>query len=207
MAMLALQEELTGTDLENLKAFNYTYYIITKNVAGKFGQDYFKHESLMEEFDINFAYYYFNALGDYMTGKKMAPAWKICFDFCRQDKSFQINYMALGVNAHVNNDLALSLHDIIKTEGFKEDFDKVNQVIAESLSEVIAALEEKNPAFNKLKNQFQGQYAVILNGIICRWRAQAWNNYLNLRKKEVVVEQIETKASQMANNLKKIRFF
>ena len=52
--------------------------------------------------------------------------------------------MALGVNAHVNNDLAQVLLAANVPEEFKADYDKVNDIIGESLREVVMSLQESS---------------------------------------------------------------
>ncbi len=141
--MLLLTEALRGTDLHNLIAFNDTYYIITKNVYKVFGKQYFSDETAMVALDINFAQYYFDALRDYSEHKLSAGAWTVLFNSSPLNQHYQFMYMALGINAHVNNDLPLSLHSSV-SPNFEADFFKVDKIIGDSLAEVIAMLREES---------------------------------------------------------------
>src|SRR3712207_4170746 len=87
-----LDVELTGTDLENLIAFNHTYLIITKNVYAKIGTGFFQRDELMRNIDVCFANYYVDALHNYLTNKPCPPAWQVLFDACKQNNTYQFIY-------------------------------------------------------------------------------------------------------------------
>lgn len=190
--MFEIQDELTGTNLSHLQYFNCTYIIITKNVFAQTNSGYFTDATAMKQLDMNFASYYFDALKDYSDGKVGTPAWEVTFDFCKKDTSLPLIYLALGVNAHVNNDLGLALFDSIKNTTFKNDFDKVNAIIFESLEEVI-----KTVHLSVLYKPFMGF-------LIYHWRKHAWNNYLGLVNKTKTRSTIEEKSASIAKELTKI---
>lgn len=145
----------------------------------------------MKQLDSNFAKFYFDALREYVDTNQTTPAWKIMFDFCRQKTSLPLIYLALGVNAHVNNDLGLSLFEIVKRKNYKGDFNKVNKIISDSLDEVIAAVRIK-------------VYKPFMDILIKRWRQKAWNNFINLKEQTAIKNSIEEDAAKIANKLIKI---
>lgn len=200
----ALQKELTGTDMENLRAFNKTYFIITTNVFNQLGKRYFRDEDSMQKLDIVFAQYYFDALKRYVTHQNITPSWKILFDNCKQNTSYQFIYMALGVNAHVNNDLGYSLFAVITDEQFKKDFDAVNKIIDESISEVVKELIETSSLVTLGQNYALGIYKWMLTAVIKKWRKNAWDNYL-LLKSNGDTEIIAQNAQRIAKELLTIR--
>lgn len=199
-----LDKELIETDMQNLIAFNHTYLIITKAVASKLGQNYFHNDERMQELDINFAGYYFNALKNYIDGQHTPPAWRILFDACKKDHLLQSIYMGMGVNAHVNNDLSQSLRDVIEDTNYKEDFDKVNTIINYSTPAVIRYLKEKNKVVNTAKNILLPIYSCALSTTIQKWRENAWNDSRKLITHTISEEKIENQAYTMA---KKLVFF
>jgi hypothetical protein len=190
--MRELQNELGGTDLANLQFFNITYLIITQSVYAKSKTHFFENEIIMKDLDINFAKYYFDALKDYADGKKTTPAWQVFFDFCKQNTSIPLIYLALGVNAHVNNDLGFSLFDVVNDTDFTSDFNKVNPVISASLDTVVS--EVGLPKF----------YIPFMKLLIIYWRTKAWNNYGGLKQKTRTTREIEIKAQKIAVSLAKI---
>lgn len=199
--MLILQEELEHTTLHNLRAFNQTYYIITKNVYTKIGTGFFLHDDLMQKIDIIFAKYYFDALKQYVDHKPTYKAWKVLFDHCKSGTNYQFIYMAMGVNAHVNNDLGMALYDGLNHDRFKADFEKVNDIIRTCLKEVVLLLREDSKVINGLKNTFEEVYAYFLNFLIADWRGNAWNNYQKLRHSSGSRTSIELSALAIANTL------
>ena len=200
-----LDQKPLHTKLQNLTAFNHTYLIITKNVYAKLGKNYFQKDALMEKIDINFVNYYFHALNSYFNKKNCPPAWKILFDSCVEDNKFQFIYMALGVNAHVNNDLPQTLHDVMRGSRFQYDFLLINEIIKYSLHEVVRSLHEKNRLMNVTKNIFEKLYAYCLNNLISSWRKDAWNSYLKLTEDKITVQKIELKARKKAETIVSIR--
>lgn len=203
--MYEMEEELEDTDLRNLRAFNKTYLIITKNVLNKLDTGYFKKDSVMRAVDTVFGDYYFQALHGYINNGKCPLAWKILFDACRENSHYQFVYMALGVNAHVNNDLSLALLDVLKGDMFKDDYDRINEVIGISLKEVIVSLKEKSATLNTAQNYFLSIYKLTLASLIRNWRNKAWSNYQMLNIDEISISSIEDEASVIAKKLLTIK--
>lgn len=200
--MQLIQDELVGTNLSNLQAFNQTYYIITKNVYSRIGTGYFQHDEIMSVVDIDFAKYYFDSLYAFVNNKTCPPSWEKLFHFCQKNNSYKIIYMALGVNAHVNNDLGISLANVISDPSiFTEDFLKVNMIIDESLDEVILALKEETKIIKTLQNETRVIYSFFLRKLIRNWRDNAWGNCIMLQKKERTIQEIEIKAGKIADKL------
>ncbi len=190
--MQHIQKELVGTNLKNLMYFNQAYLLITKNVFTATKLHYFHDEKTMESVDIQFAHYYFDALKGYTTRKSISPAWQLTFTFCKENRSIPLIYLALGVNAHVINDLGLALNDVIKDQSFKKDFNKVNKIIFGSLTEVM-----KYCKISKI-------YSPFMQVLIWHWRKKAWNNFSKLSTKQYTKEGIEKKAYEYAVALTRI---
>ena len=204
-AMEALDVQLKGTEMENLIAFNHTYWIITRNVYDKLDTGYFEKDPLMRKIDVNFANYYFSALRSYCLNKPCPPAWKILFDLCKDGSQYQFIYMALGVNAHVNNDLPQTLRDVMQGDEFDADYIKVNTVIKNSLSEVIHALPESRKKYKLAADYLLPSYKNILYLLIKNWRAHSWKIYRQLIHKEITITEIERSAQDYASKLAAIK--
>ena len=196
-----LDHKLQHTKLQNLVAFNHTYLIITRNVYEKIEKSYFYNDTLMEKIDVNFGNYYFRALNNYLNNNNCPPAWKILFESCVGDNKFQFIYMALGVNAHVNNDLPQTLAGVMQGSRFRHDFLLINDIIKHSLHEVVRSLREKNLLINATKNVFEKLYAYYLNNLISKWRKEAWSSYLKLIENKINIQAIESQAKKKAEIL------
>lgn len=194
--MEGLDNELTQSDLSHVRAFNHTYLVITKGVAAKLGTGLFEHEAVMKKVDVTFFEYYFSPLQKYKKGEQIPPAWKLLF--AQEKLLFQLIAMALGVNAHVNNDLAQVLLAANVPEEFKADYDKVNDIIGESLREVVESLNENSKLLGAMEKSLLTVYAPFLNIIIRRWRENAWQNFLLLKEGKKEIAEIEKEAEIIA---------
>lgn len=201
--MEALQTELQVSSLANLKYFNKTYLLITQTVHKGMQENKFQDNARMEHFDIQFARYYFTALKSYTQNKPTPPAWQTCFEYCSNPHVSPTIAMALGVNAHVNNDLPQTLQDCNFKEGYKSDYNKVNQEIRSQIPDVIRYLQDTSQPFSTLQKK-PGIYFQILYTVICNWRADAWKKHYNLLSGKTSKEKIELSAKNMAHILKRI---
>ncbi len=155
--------------MEDLIAFNHTYAVITRNVVSKLGSQYFSDDKSMQKIDVNFGNYYFRALKGYIETGKCTPSWQYLFDACRNKSHFQFIYLALGVNAHVNNDLPQTLFEVLRGNIHSGDYFKVNTIISQSINEVMTKLKEKNKALNTIENLLHPLYSYFFNWIIQNW--------------------------------------
>lgn len=199
-----LDNELIGTDLDTLIAFNHTYLIITNTVGKQFSTHFFANDKVMDRIDTCFGNYYFNALNNYIQGNDCPLAWKITFDSCRANTSYGFIYMALGVNAHVNNDLPQTLYDCRDHDNY-EDYEKINDLINDSIPLVIKELHEQSTFLHTCERVGLLSYHFILHTIIRKWRSDAWNSYLKLRENKIDKREIEVSAGKKAKALASIK--
>ncbi|GIW59345.1 MAG: hypothetical protein KatS3mg087_0411 [Patescibacteria group bacterium] len=86
--MQQLDQALESTELQNLRAFNTTYLIITQSVSAQFDKHYFDSDHRMQVFDILFAKYYFDALYNFVHHQPCAPAWELLFSHCQKKQAY-----------------------------------------------------------------------------------------------------------------------
>lgn len=199
--MESLNRELEASDMKNLRAFNTTYLIITRAVNKKVNDGYFMYPDVMKKVDVIFAHYYFDALAQFVHQQHCPDAWKLLFEQSRENNYHQYIFMALGVNAHVNNDLPQSLKDANVGEEFFDDYEKVNGIIKSSLKEVVNSLQEQNIAIRTLSQRMRETYAFFLQSLIQNWRMKAWEDYRALTNNQKKKEDIEESATTLAQEL------
>ena len=88
----------------------------------------------MERYAVAFANLYREALEAYDAGRTTAVprAWRRCFDTAATGNNLVLQDVLLGVNAHVNNDLAFALDRVSLSpdrERRRHDHNAVNQVL------------------------------------------------------------------------------
>ena len=95
---------------DGIACFSKLYHIITANVGDTADSHGFADPEFLIQLDIEFATRYFRALQAYARDMDSAPrCWRVLFDH-RSDLDVRpVHFAAVGVNAHVNYDLALAL--------------------------------------------------------------------------------------------------
>jgi hypothetical protein len=127
--------------------------------------------------DSVFADYYFRAYDAYHKGEGVVPpAWQIAFAAAAQRKVTAVGNALLGINAHIQRDLAFTLFDLDQ-QGHPvshEDHTLVNNFLAQVLVDAEIA-GRFDPTFDDNSDP-----AALLQ-IIIAWRELAFVNYLRLR--------------------------
>jgi hypothetical protein len=91
-------------------AFNTLYLTITERVADSLRGPDVTDPLWLETLDVEFARLYFKALGAWgVTGRNPADAWEVLFRRAHDDSMTAMDAAVLGVNAHINHDLALAV--------------------------------------------------------------------------------------------------
>lgn len=91
-------------------AFNSLYYTITDRVAKSLGGPQVLDPAFLELLDVEFAKRYFDALRLWGEEDRATPdAWEVLFRRAQDDSVSKLAAAVLGVNAHINHDLALAL--------------------------------------------------------------------------------------------------
>ncbi|HEX8226692.1 MAG TPA: DUF5995 family protein [Candidatus Saccharimonadales bacterium] len=202
-----LDHDLPATRLAGVRNFNTTYLIITQNVRAAIRKGMFEHAGFINHFDGQFARYYLAALSDYQDGKPTPPAWHQAFDAALDGASAPLRYTGLGVNAHVNNDIAQVLRDCKASERHYGDYLLVNDIIADSVYQVLDSIDTprrlKAPISPK-RTILQPMYKQVMKFYVRRWRGRAWQNYLGLLDRRITIRDIEASAGRTARYLKTI---
>lgn len=161
-AFVTVEEVLAGLDwLEthwrgrgDLRGVFATAYLeITRALQVQLNRDTFHDYDWVCAYLVCFAEYYRKAvLAAEAGGGAMAPkSWRIAFDYAALGEGFILQHLLLGINAHINHDLSLTLRDVgidPRREDKYRDHSKVNEILE-------AATED-------LKRQVAIQYAPLL---------------------------------------------
>ncbi|MDL2363238.1 MAG: DUF5995 family protein [Patescibacteria group bacterium] len=197
-----LNQHLASSPLERLQNFNKTYVIITENVQRKLKNQAFDYPGFLNNFDAQFACYYLDALRNYTLGKPVPPAWRATFDAARDATASPLKIMALGVNAHVNNDIPQALQDCHADTKHKNDFMRVNSMIAESIDTVIHNLQPSSSVFSPHHQLTKAVYKPFMHAVIIWWRFAAWHNYWKLQSDIVSIKHVENRAHVISKGAK-----
>lgn len=93
--------------------FATAYLHITQSIGAAIEEDSFEDSTWSQKYLICFANLYRIAIYNYEIGDvELVPkSWRCAFDLAKDRDGFVIQHLLLGINAHINHDLALALHE------------------------------------------------------------------------------------------------
>jgi hypothetical protein len=100
--------------------FLATYLRTTRAVEEELGRGGFRDAEWVERWDVAFAGLYLDALEVAEAGRRPPEPWAVAFGAAKQDRFPPLRHVLLGMNAHINYDLAQSLLAVIAEEEFDD---------------------------------------------------------------------------------------
>src|SRR5258706_4251186 len=96
----------------------------------------------LDRFATRFASHYVEAADDHPRG---ARCWQACWNVAGDQRLLIVQHLLLGINAHVNYDLARAVVEVADERGdlvsIRHDFDAVNDVLAATYTDVVKDLD------------------------------------------------------------------
>lgn len=122
--------------------FAAMYAEVTALVEQRSAKGRFDDPQRMVSFVDGFAGYYTRAV----AGRDGAPrCWRAAFDVAGDPRLLVVQHLLLGMNAHINHDLAQAVVDVADRTGdlagVRPDFDAVNDVLADAYDQVVQRLD------------------------------------------------------------------
>lgn len=133
---------------EDRRAVFLTVYVrVTREVAVGIERDEFENPEWVAEYLVTFANFYRRALLDFERGnvEALSGAWRLFFRATGTDDSLVIQSAVLGINAHINYDLALALHTVgidRNRAGKYADHRRINEILWRLVDETLDRLAE-----------------------------------------------------------------
>jgi uncharacterized protein DUF5995 len=167
---------------DGISCFNKLYLEVTKSVIAAEQNGRFTDVPFLSALDVAFGNLYFAALRQQDGGLAPPRAWAPLFPARSRADIAPIQFALAGMNAHINRDLPVGLVDtfasleieMVRPSPQASDYDKVNDVLAATESEV--ASEYFTPLMKKLDRDFDGLDNVVANWSVREARAAAWVN-------------------------------
>ena len=119
--------------------FAALYRNVTIEVRRGIAQGRFEDGPRMERFDVLFAGRYLEALESYQRGERTSRCWVACFQCCPQWPPIVLQHLLLGMNAHINFDLAIAAETTApgtELTGLRRDFDEINNILSAMIAGV-----------------------------------------------------------------------
>lgn len=220
-ALNLMQELLTQWEHHSDRRIYFLncYRMMTENMVSAVQRGEFIDSRWVSEFIEHFAGYYFSALDAYQRAPSSAPAvWRVAHNAAQQTRILPLQLLLLGINAHINYDLALAVVDILAPdwERFSDlqrheryrDYCYVNEIIARTIDVVQDEVLEPAMPVMDLLDKLLGPVDEHLIGMLIRnWRERVWRFAVQMleaqdtKDRAGVVAQMEAEALQLASRI------
>jgi hypothetical protein len=159
--------------------FAALYKRMTMAVAVGIQKERFEDGPRMEALDILFAKRYLAAYEAFRNGEDCSSSWQHALTGCGDHSFIVLQHLLLGINAHVNLDLAISAAELAPGDtihNLEKDFNYINVLIADLIDDVQKCLEEVWFPMRLLRNVINRQGTAVLNFSMGAARKTAWAN-------------------------------
>jgi len=152
--------------------FPALYSRVTERIGASIKAGKFDDGPLLDRFATQFASHYLLAAHDHAQAPK---CWQACWNVAGDQRLLIVQHLLLGINAHVNYDLARAVVEIADERGdllsIRHDFDTVNDVLADTYVDVIKDLERVSRWVNSAARLGGGR---AFNFSLTLARTRAW---------------------------------
>lgn len=203
---LAVIIESSQESHSRLGYFAALYRQVTLEVKRGIDAGRFEDGPRMDRFDTAFANRYFAALHAWDRGDEAPKCWQISFDLLTNDDTIILQHLLLGVNAHINLDLALAAVETMQGADLAllaRDYEQINDMLVDVLDRVQTVVDELSP-FMWLLDELGGRSDEwALDFSIRTARAESWTNALLLSAaspahRAILLHKMDVNASLLA---------
>jgi len=161
---------------------------------------YFDDGNFMADFMYNFAQRYSNAIDAWLSQTNLAsitPVWRDAFQFSATNRSSVMQDLFLGMNAHINYDLAIIVYQMQQGQDKKDDYDRVNDLMECTLADVVAQVGGRYDVAMEASDLNNLVQESLLPAVI-QWRNNAWLNGQLLMTSELTMVTLTAEAKLAA---------
>lgn len=175
--------------------FAALYRKVTVEVKKEIDEEKFDDNERMEKLDVLFANRYLEAYKNCAEGKRVSQSWQLAFDTNKRWSPIVLQHLLLGMNAHINLDLGLAAAETsngANINELKDDFNKINLILASLVDQVSDELAQVWPLFKLIDFMGGRSDEEFINFSMLKARDQAWKNavrFSNMNEEEFKVEE------------------
>ncbi|MEJ8281733.1 DUF5995 family protein [Pseudonocardia spirodelae] len=169
---------------DGVGAFNRLYTRITRGIRAQLDDDLFTDRDFLVRFDVEFARRYFHALLADAGGGTPPRSWGVLLDRRHDRRVSPLELAVVGVNAHVNYDLAPAVVRTCTVLGRsgpgpaeRADYRAVNDVFSLHMVRLLDGYDTADPGTVSLSEQLLGTVADVP---VVLAREVAWRQALEL---------------------------
>jgi hypothetical protein len=167
----------TKRQKSRLGYFGALYRKVTLKVKAGINEGFFEDGGRMERFDVIFANRYLEAFEQYQKNIPPARSWQLVFETSKRWWPIVLQHLLLGMNAHINLDLGIAAARTSPGEavhGLKNDFNKINEILAALVDGVEQELAQVWPVLGLLDHTAGRTDEILINFNMQRARDHAW---------------------------------
>lgn len=193
------------------------YLLMTQNMLTAVHQQQFQDNPWVHTLTHRFADYYFTALAAYESQQPSTPqVWQLTFTAAQDAQTYTLQNLFLGVNAHINYDLVLTVVELLEAEWVAlspaertqryQDFIQVNEIIARTVDAVQdTVVEAFTPRLDLLDRLMGPVDEWLVSKMIGQWREEVWQTAVTLlntpTQREPIHKEMEARALKIAQML------
>jgi hypothetical protein len=158
--------------------FAALYRRVTIAVKEGIARGAFQDGERMARLDVAFANRYLDALAAFRKSEPASHCWLVAFGAMGHRRPIILQHLLLGMNAHINLDLAIAAAETAPGAGFlplKHDFDCINQILASLVNRVQDDVGSLSPSLVLLDQVGGRTDEAVVNFSIDRARQDAWS--------------------------------
>lgn len=211
-------EHIIQDSIESESTLGYfaaLYHKVTLTIKNKLGTNYFDNDDRMEQLDVIFANRYLLAYANYKQGKPISKSWESTFEASKHWSPIVLQHLLLGMNAHINLDLGIAAAEIttpITIGGLQPDFNKINDILATLVNDILADLSEIWPTLIKILKLTHKVDDFLINFSMSMARDGAWTfanvlvNHTNITTKNEAIQQRDLDIAQFSKTITNHKF-
>lgn len=168
--------------------FALLYLVMTWNVRLHVAEAYFQDNHYLSAITVSFAKLYLGAWSAWQAGDlaRVQKGWQEAFGYAASQQSSITEDIFLGINAHVNYDLAVAIAGLGLTgpdgTSRKPDMDRINHILADATDEADYYIAlyygpqppRQAPSWRHVNNSEEATWLTIEP--IALWRENSWKN-------------------------------
>lgn len=162
---------------DRLGFFAVLYRTVTAAVKEGIAAGRFEDGPRMERLDVIFANRYLEAFHAHQAGGSPSMCWRAAFAVGKRARAVILQHLLLGMNAHINLDLAIAAAEVCpgaSIAGLERDFNEINAVLASLETGVEREVCSLSPWIDRLDHIHPTAGRVVANFSIDRARAHSW---------------------------------
>jgi hypothetical protein len=192
---------------DRLGFFAVLYRTVTAAVKQGIAAGRFEDGPRMERLDVAFANRYLAAFDAHRNGGTPQHSWRVAFATGTSRRAVIMQHLLLGMNAHINLDLAIAASEVCPgpaIAGLERDFNEINTVLATLETDVEREVCALSPWIDRLDRVDPQAGRVIANFSIDRARACSWQAaqrlaFLSGIERAAAIAEIDTEVALLAH--------